>query len=720
MSLLRRRFAKIICIAALLVVSCGALDAQPASPAAKGGMSLAWSTLLGGPHPCIIRGMTTDAAGCLYVTGMAGGTGFPTTPGAYQRTFGGGESNAFVAKIDPDGRIVWSTLFGGEGAGECYAGSIALDGRGNVYIAGRTNPGLRVTPGVFQPKFQGISDARHGAQNGFVAKLTPDGAHLLWASYLGTGDCVSDISVDSNGDVYAGTWYEGAKSPAPPPSEWFTGGFQRKPETGSNLYLLKIKSDGSRVLAGTYLTAPGARTGPFALGRDAAGNVYVAMATTAPKMPTYNGFEKTHRGDFDLYVAKLSPDLARIQFGTYLGGPGTETAGAHHLVVDAEGNAYVAMTTNSAGLPTTPGAIQRQPADRRSDNLYVAKISPDGSRLLGGTYFGGTGAEYGCDGLAVDREGNVYVGFTTVSTDLRPTPGAAQKSHAGGASDAFLAKISADFTTLLYGTYLGGSGQGGSGWDEARSVLVDGDGNAYFAGDTSSADFPTRNAPQDVLAGAENGFLAKFVPASVPGLKLKTNSAEYQAPASVVMTATPDAGPGTIARVEFRANGRLVGSCAAAPWTFTWKDAPAGGYFLEARAEGDLDATSPSNTAEITVSGGANLAPAIIVPAVARPSPVDCLRANNMGEAVNPPVLTTLSVTAADDGGEAALTYAWKVAAKPPGAADPVFVANGTNEAKRTTATFSAAGEYEFEVTVKDAWGLAVTSSVRVTVLSVR
>ncbi len=721
MTLLKRFVSMSLCALALMALVCSGLDAQaPKAPAWKGGLTLGWSTLFGGPYPCIIRAMTADSAGNLYAAGLAGGPGFPTTPGAFQRAFGGGKSNAFVAKFDPDGRLIWSTLFGGEGEGDCYAASLALDGEGNVYIAGGANPGLHTTAAAVQPKFRGFTVEGRGEQNGFIAKFTPDGAHLLWATYLGTGDCVHDISAEADGDVYAATAYDSEKSPAPPPGEWFFGGFQRKPETASSVFIVKIKSDGTRVMAGTYLAAPGGRTGPCALARDAAGEVCAAFSTTAAKMPVYKGYNPSHHGETDLYLAKLTGDLTAIVFGTYVGGAGAESARGHHLVLDGEGNAFVAMTTTSSGLAASRGAVQPYFAGGTGGDVYVAKISADGTQLLGATYFGGSGDDYGCDGLALDRDGNVCLAFTTASLDARTTPDALQRKFAGGASDGFLVKISADFMKLLYATYLGGSGYNGGGWDEPRALLVEPSGNVVVAGDTAAADFPTKHASQDVLAGGENGFLAKFLPASVPPIRIKTNSAEYMAADAIVVTVTASPGEGAIRRVDFYADGRLVGTSPAAPWGFTWNDAMPGGWHVQAVAVGDLGASSESNTVDLTVSGDRNLPPAILTPATARPNPVDCLREDNLGRTVSYPAMTTLSVAASDDDGDAALVYTWRVTAKPPGAADPFFSANESNLAKTTRATFFVPGAYTFEVSVKDPADQVVKSTVGVRVMSVR
>jgi hypothetical protein len=675
---------------------------------------LDYSTLLSGTSGSAIRGMTSDNAGNLYVTGFTTGPGFPTTSGAYRTAFAGGFGSAFVAKLNPQGQIVWSTLFGAPGAGDTYAYAVALDSQNDVYISGRAAPGLPTTPGVFQPYYDGVVDPAHGRDNGFLAKFSPDGAHLLWASYLGTGDDVRDIKVDAGGNVYALTDYNPnpGGSPAPPPAAWFVNGFQRGPQGGGDALVVEISSDGSKVLAGTYISGSGddlAGTGGLAL--DATG-VYVGFTTNSRDLPTPNGYQPTYGGgSYNFYVGKLSLDLSSVIYGTYSGGTGIDLAQTHEITLDAQGDVYLALYTSSPNLPTTPGAYQARFAGG-NDDIYVAKISADGSTLLGATYLGGSGAEIWPDGPSVDARGNVYVGFSTTSTDIPTTPDALQRTNAGNA-DGYLAKLSADFTTLLYGTYLGGS----EGTEANRDTLVDNNGNVYWAGDTHSGDFPTTNALQSVLEQGDDAFLVKFSPTTAPSVGLRVSPTSYTEPATITFRAQASDSDGTISQVDFYANHVLVGTSTMAPYTFTWNNVSAGGYLLTAVATTDQGATRTSNGVEVTVTGAENQAPVIVSPAS---SDIDLVMPYTYGDLFggtsDPATETQLRVAANDDGGEANLTYTWTVLSKPDGAANPTFsAANGTNAGKNTTVTFHAAGAYSFLVTVNDQAGLSATSSVSVT-----
>jgi hypothetical protein len=189
----------------------------------------------------------------------------------------------------------------------------------------------------------------------------------------------------------------------------------------------------------------------------------------------------------------IDPVLA---YSTYLGGSGSDLYPA--IAVDSSGNAYVTGQTNSGDFPTA-NAIQ--PVIHGSD-AFVTKINRDGTALVYSTYLGGSGGD-GAASIAVDRGGNAYITGTTESGDF-PSVNAIQPEF-GGAGDAFVAKINAAGSALVYSTYLGGSN-----YDWGLSIAVDAASIAYVTGMTNSADFPTLNAIQGTYGG--NGFdYAAFV-----------------------------------------------------------------------------------------------------------------------------------------------------------------------------------------------------------------
>jgi beta-propeller repeat-containing protein len=199
-----------------------------------------------------------------------------------------------------------------------------------------------------------------------------------------------------------------------------------------------------------------------------------------------------------------------LSYSTYLGGSGGDQGAG--IAVDSDGNAYITGRTTSADFPTTLGAFQSV-ASPAGANAYVTKLNPTGSALVYCTYLGGSGDDKGA-AIAVDASGNAYVTGTTRSTDFPTTAGAFQPTLAGGSSNAFVTKIASTGSALVYSTYLGGSGASGDG---ASGIAVDGAGNTYVTGATSSNDFPTAAAFQPTFAdsglfGTTNAFVTKLDP----------------------------------------------------------------------------------------------------------------------------------------------------------------------------------------------------------------
>jgi hypothetical protein len=171
-----------------------------------------------------------------------------------------------------------------------------------------------------------------------------------------------------------------------------------------------------------------------------------------------------------------------LSYSTFLGACCSGTG----ITVDADGNAYITGTASS-NLPTTAGAFQSTPRD--SNDAFVAKFDPTGSTLVYSTYLGGSGRD-SSNGIAVDASGNAYVTGSTGSSDFPTTLGAFQPLFGGGstfqaefrASDAFVTKLNATGSALIYSTYLGGFDDDGT-----TGIAVDAAGNAYVGGRTSCA-----------------------------------------------------------------------------------------------------------------------------------------------------------------------------------------------------------------------------------------
>jgi hypothetical protein len=255
-----------------------------------------------------------------------------------------------------------------------------------------------------------------------------------------------------------------------------------------------------QVAYATYLAGTGGDFG-YGIAVDAARNAYITGETSSAAFPTTAGALDTARGGAtDAFITKLNASGSALVYSTYLGGSGTETGYA--VAVDGAGNAYVTGQTASMDFPTTAGAFD---TTGDGNDGFVVKLNPAGSALVYGTYLGGSavGTETG-RGIAVDASGAAFVAGVTPSMDFPATMGALDTTFNGGL-DAFLVKLNNTGTTLVYGTFLGGTAT-----DLARGVAVDASGNAYLTGQTLSSNFMTTMGAFDTSAnGLSDAFVAK-------------------------------------------------------------------------------------------------------------------------------------------------------------------------------------------------------------------
>ncbi len=214
-------------------------------------------------------------------------------------------------------------------------------------------------------------------------------------------------------------------------------------------------------------------------------------------------------GDYDK-TKTLVIDPA-LDYSTYLSGTNGATGDfGSGIVVDSLGSAYVTGQASSSNFPTTAGAYQT--VNGNMSNVFITKMSADGSSLVYSTYLGGSGRDYGT-AIVLDSSNNAYLTGAAASTNFPTTSGAYQPAQAkSGVAEAFLSKISASGSSLLYSTYLGGS----SG-DQGNGITMDTGGHPYLTGFTNSTDFPTTSGAFQVTNNAftssgDNAFVSKFNP----------------------------------------------------------------------------------------------------------------------------------------------------------------------------------------------------------------
>jgi hypothetical protein len=247
----------------------------------------------------------------------------------------------------------------------------------------------------------------------------------------------------------------------------------------------------------TYLGGSDADWG-WAIAVDGAGNAYVTGYTYSTNFPTASPLQGAYGGgSCDVFVSKLNALGSALIYSTYLGGSDADKG--RGIAVDGAWNAYVTGSTSSANFPTVSPL---QAANAGSMDAFVAKLNAAGSALVYSTYLGGSSNDSG-QGIAVDGSGNALVTGFTLSTDF-PTASPLQAANAGF-YDAFVSKLNAAGSALVYSTYLGGGNA-----EDGDSIAVDGAGNAYVTGFTLSTDFPTASPLQAANAGSADVFVSKL------------------------------------------------------------------------------------------------------------------------------------------------------------------------------------------------------------------
>ena len=420
-----------------------------------------------------ITAIAIDPAGYIYITGSI----YPCPPQPYSYPCGqtltatqgytGTESAAgaavFVAKLDPHGpHVVYTAYLGGSASN--LGMTLALDDRGDVFVGGQTSSGnFPFTTNAYQPCLKGDT-------SGFITKLSPDGRRIIYSTFLGGStsnsnaggaNAVTGIAVDRSGHAFVTGYTFAYNFPLA------TGGVATDGAAGCPGWIYKN---------GTNRTLHGH---PFQ------GSLGYGKGTLGTQE--------------DAFVAKLTPSGSGLVYSTYLGGSGTDTASG--IAIDGSGNAYITGQTNSLDFPSPRHAFQAQLVGSGT-NSFITKLNATGTDVIYSTYLGQSASDQ-THAITVDRVGNAYITGQTTGGIPR-TVGVAQPASGGGI-DAFVSKLNAR-GVLTYSTYLGGAGD-----EIGYGIAVDGAGDAYVTGSTSSATFttpafPLSRAVQGALGGNRGGF----------------------------------------------------------------------------------------------------------------------------------------------------------------------------------------------------------------------
>lgn len=399
-----------------------------------------------------------------------------------------------AAAVDDPSFLAWSTFLGGN---DLDGGvDIALDASGNAFILGETySEDFPATPAAYDTAFNGWVDM-------FVARLSTDGSALVWCTFLGSsesgaGEIPGTIALDGSGRPIV----TGCSSAGYPVT---SGAYDASANGGDDIVVTKLSADGSSIVWSTFLGGSDYDV-TEAVALDGSGNLVLTGVTYSGNFPTTVGaYDPTYSPSGDVFVSKLSSNGSSLLWSTFVGGGegGSGTA----VVLGGAGNVVITGYAGSGAFPTTAGAYDGTWNGR--NDVFVSKLSSNGSSLLWSTFLGGSADDEGT-ALAMDSSARVIVVGNTSSTDFPATAGAYEPSWGGG-SDVFVSVLSPDGTALVSSTFLGGGDN-----DRASDVGLDSDLAVIVAGtvfSTGTSDFPTTQRTFDgsFNGGGLDGFVSRL------------------------------------------------------------------------------------------------------------------------------------------------------------------------------------------------------------------
>ncbi|HEY3835684.1 MAG TPA: SBBP repeat-containing protein [Bryobacteraceae bacterium] len=538
------------------------------------------------PIPSLGSVVLRDSSGALLVAGSTNIYFFPTTEGAYYRNFVSANCapatsgvremipcyHGFISKISATGdQLIWSTLLGGSQEDEISG--MALDSAGNIWVTGFTgSTDFPITNDAFQK--QGLT---------FLAEISPDGARLLYSTYVGApSDYYSGVvGVDQDDNVYITGETSSANFPATP------GAYRQSPAPGvRELYVLKFDSRTRRLV---YATVVAPISAGLLLGFDVGGTVHVAFGTDNSLSPPITPGAYSHPGKgTDIFVAALNATGSDLVFSTVIGGSGDEWP--VDMKIDNQGNIYLTGTTYQTfdrpplpppDFPVTTNAIQAA-----FGPTFLMKLAPHASELLSSTFLGATPTR---DdqlepiqplGLMLGSDNTVHLLLQSGRSDFPLSPDSSgpcfPQFFQGGNDHYVYARFSADLDQIEYSTALPRI-QNDAFVYLPRPFLFDTSGVFYYPSDYSAPEYfftidtsPPASPGPTCLAESVTQSRFSSTPADTP----KAGGPNLIVPGLLVSLYGPGIGPDTPARTTPDANGILPNEVSGIQVMFDGTPAP--------------------------------------------------------------------------------------------------------------------------------------------------
>jgi len=385
-----------------------------------------WATYFGGTASEGGWGVACDEHNNVYLTGQTASAAGIAGGNSFQGTYGGGQSDAFLAKFDASGAFQWATYYGGTGKDEGWG--VACDQNGYVYLTGTTASTSAISSGsnVHQP-------ALNGAQDGFLVKFDLAG-NRQWATYFGGSgtDLPWTAKCDNSGNVYI-------SGETGSPNNMATPGVHQTvmtPSNGSEAFLEKFDPAGTRLWGTYYGGDQPSQTFGTGIAVDDSNAVYMSGYTTSTvDIATPGSHQPAPVTNYTSYLVKFDSTGSRL-WGTYYGGSILENG--YGAACDPWGNVYITGYTSSPDNISTAGAPQFTGGGSGNNDFYVAKFNRNGVRQWG-TYYGGSGYDAGIS-IAANRYGSVYVAGFAQSGNIGTQN--AYQPLSGGGFDGFLFRLS--------------------------------------------------------------------------------------------------------------------------------------------------------------------------------------------------------------------------------------------------------------------------------------
>lgn len=450
--------------------------------------TLAYSTFIGGSIEDQGNDIVHDGAGKAYAIGeYLSIDDFPTKAGPSTLLH---DIDGYVAKVDVDGQSL-DYLFNIMAEFEEAPNGIAIDGTGRAYVAGRTSSlDFPTTPDSWDP-------TPNGAGDGWILKLDPTGTTMEFSTAFGSPgrEWFYDVAIDGSGNIYATGPTNSPNTPTSP------GAFDRTFNGDWDVFLVKLNNAGDSVFYSTFIGGA-AFEESYDVEVDAFNNAIVTGQSTssATDYPVTTGPFGT-LGLGDMLVTKVNAAGSGLVWSTLIGGAGLDIG--RGIELDAAQQVYIAGSSQSAiGFPVT--LTSYDPTHNGGDDIALIQLSADATTNLRATFIGGTGDEV-AHAFDLGSDNTPYLAGDTTSTDF-PTTLGAYDTTLGGTSDSFIARLSANFSNLEYGTYFGGSDT-----DTIFDIASELSGVVYVTGKTLSTDFPISALAYDTTHnGSDDVFISKL------------------------------------------------------------------------------------------------------------------------------------------------------------------------------------------------------------------